>query len=412
MGKGMADAASSKNVVFHKNQIILREGQANQFAYMVKRGSVTLFRIVNNRRVILGGIKPGQFFGEGSLLAGAPFHANAEADDYTELIPFDAPLLHSLLVKCPNPVQRLVRHLMERVKTVELAITDQPTNNRVLGVCQILLLMHLAIEAQTPKKRGQPAPVELSNVDVHRTARNILLMSQLELELILERLAKLGFITMSDVKQSRFEKNIFGEYQKTGEQIRDRMISIVNPQGFLAAARNLATSDPDPNSPFTKELEYIDIHAFAEIVKATPEMVYRKIGNQEVPEELFFLCKTQALAWAGEMGENFFRKIKRKRLKLEELETVDDITMVDDSTLQEAFQQLGFHKLSILYSAAQPEAREKIMTNLSRKMAKVIHDEGARQVSDTEVADIEHELMGLVKNLKGQGKGHGKEPRP
>ncbi|MEG6551061.1 cyclic nucleotide-binding domain-containing protein [Desulfocurvibacter africanus] len=404
----MADATSSKNIIFHKNQIVLREGQSNPTAYMVKRGSVTIYRIVNNRRVVLGVIKPGQFFGEASLLTGEPFHANAEADDYTELIPFDAPLLHGLLLKSPVPLQRLLRHLLERVKVLEKAIQDQPTNNRVLGVCQVLHLLHLASEQGQPKKRGNADPVEFSSTDTHRAIRNILLISQLELELILERLAKLGLIAISDVKQSRYEKNIFGELQKTGEQVRDRMISLCNPQTFLSTARNLAVSDPDPNSPFTKELEYIDIHAFAQLVDASPEMLYRKIGNQEVPEELFFLCKTQAQAWAREMGENFFKKIKRKRLKLEELETVDDIVMVDDTTLQEAFPLLGFHKLGILYSAAQPETRDKILANLSRKMAKVIHDEGRdKKFSDTEVADVEHELMELIKQRKGQGPGKG-----
>jgi hypothetical protein len=41
-------------------------------------------------------------------------------------------------------------------------------------------------------------------------------------------------------------------------------------------------------------------------------------------------------------------------------------------------------------------------------MAKVIHDEGRdKKFSDTEVADVEHELMELIKQRKGQGPGKG-----
>ena len=74
---------------------------------------------------------------------------------------------------------------------------------------------------------------------------------------------------------------------------------------------------------------------------------------------------------------------------------------VDNATLKQAFQELGFHKLSILFSAADGEARGKILANLSRKIAAVVSEEARTvTVEDTALADLEAELFNVVRTIK------------
>jgi hypothetical protein len=134
-------------------------------------------------------------------------------------------------------------------------------------------------------------------------------------------------------------------------------------------------------------------------------MIYRKIGFREIPENLFFFHKPSALAYIERMGKDFFQRAKRPRLKVEDLETVDDIAAVDNATLQEVFSSLGFHKLAVLAAMAGEEAQEKIYKNLSKKIAKVVHDEAQNlgDMDEDEAAGVEQELVDRIKSLKGLG---------
>jgi flagellar motor switch protein FliG len=153
------------------------------------------------------------------------------------------------------------------------------------------------------------------------------------------------------------------------------------------------------------EQEFIDIYDFAALVNSTPEMIYKKIGAGEVPENLFFLHKKAAAEWVKEVGEEFFKKLKRKRVKIEEIQDVDDIVYLDNNSLQEAFSKIGYYKLGVLAAIAGGQAREKIFQNVSSNIAAIITQEmpSAGDVDEVDAAEIEGELIDLIKNLKQQG---------
>jgi flagellar motor switch protein FliG len=115
--------------------------------------------------------------------------------------------------------------------------------------------------------------------------------------------------------------------------------------------------------------------------------------------------KPTVQAWVGEVGTDFFKRVKRKRVKVEDLEVVDDIVYVDNATLQDAFSDLGFHKVAILASMAGDEARERIFGNLSKKMAGIVRDQSQNieNLDEMEAADAEDELISTIKRIKGLG---------
>ncbi|MDY7001866.1 MAG: cyclic nucleotide-binding domain-containing protein, partial [Thermodesulfobacteriota bacterium] len=73
--------SGTKYRTFHKGQSIFREGRKGSVAYMLKKGKVTLYRTLNNKKVVLGRIEPGQMFGEEGLLTGEGRIASAEAEE-------------------------------------------------------------------------------------------------------------------------------------------------------------------------------------------------------------------------------------------------------------------------------------------------------------------------------------------
>ena len=383
----------------NKGTVILREGQVSPSAFVLKKGSVVLFRTVNNRRVVLSQIKPGQMFGELSLLSGRPFEATAEAADYCELVVMDRDVLQGLLLKSPNPIQRIVRNLMDQVAHFHEAVRDQPCTDIFFSICQLLELMH-----KQPCASPEPGGGGVGYVAFVRAVKNVLCVSQLEVDHVLHRLQRLGIISMHAVKQVSYATDALGKVNKSKEIVRDKGIAIKDPQEFLSVARNLC-AEITRTPPFTDGMEFVDIHDFAAMAKTTPHMVYRKMAHQEVPENLFFLPRGAAEEWIGQVGEAFFQKVRRRKLNLDELETVEDVVHVDNPTLRQVVEAMGFHTLATLYAAADEDARGKLLGVLSKKMATIICDEAAdRDVDEAELSGAEDELFALVRKIKGAGK--------
>ena len=392
----------SKTQVFHKHQMLLREGQAVPMAFMVKRGKVAVFRSVNNRKVVVDEAGPGDFVGVHSVLTGQPYHANAEAADFVEALPLDGKVLNTLILQSPNPVQRMVRAMASRLSHLESVVKDHTTPNTLLAVCQILELAYTTAVAKAGPRNRNAEPVAMPVAEVSRAIRNVLLIPQAEIELILEGLASINQIELKEIKHSRYQKNIFGEMEKNGTRIQDRTISIVDPDNFLNVARNLAKEEEKTaKPPFTRELAFMDMPEFSEAVDSTYEILEKKLAGREIPLELLYVERSSVMDWARQKGDDFFKKVTRKRLNVGEMECVDDITMVDDPTLQDVFGRLGFRKLTLLYAAAGEEARQKMEANMSRKITTVVKEESAgMQVSEMEQAEVEHEMLDLIKALK------------
>lgn len=411
----MGDSTQEKTKSFNKGQMIFREGQLNPVAYMVKKGTVSIYRVVNNRKVIVGRMLPGQIFGESAVITGAPFHANAVADDFVDLLVIDQATLKTLLLKCPGPMQRIVRYLMDRISVLERAVHEQPAPNSFLSICQILELTHKATRPPAPAAKGGDSanvPVPFSYVDFCRNVRNVLLVSQLEIDEVLERLQRLGVMTISEIKSATYRKDVLGNMNVSSEYVQDKHLALKEPASFMTVARNLSMELPEKMPPCTSELDFIDMQGLAEMVKSTPEILYKKLAQHEIPQNLFFFPADAMREWAQVKGEDFFQRVKRKRLNIDELESVDDLVFVDNNTLRDVFQKIGFHKVLVLYAGAQEETRTKMLGCMSGKIAAMVKEESVdRAVDDMELADVEAEAIALVRDLKGDIKGAAKEER-
>lgn len=86
MGDARADYESR---TFAAGKVIFREGDAGREAYLVKRGRVTLSRLLEGTQTVLDTVGPGAVFGEMAVLGEGPRSATATAEEETELVVID-----------------------------------------------------------------------------------------------------------------------------------------------------------------------------------------------------------------------------------------------------------------------------------------------------------------------------------
>jgi CRP-like cAMP-binding protein len=391
-------SATDKTKIFRKGQIIFREGQESAEAYIVKQGLVTLYRVVHNKRVVIAEVGPGQTFGEMGALGMGKRATNAEASEYTEVLVLDDKLLRTMLLKSPRPVQLIAHYLMERVHQMSAQVTDQPAADPFQAVCRILALCQQAAD----QIKGEDA--EMDYADVSRSIRDILLISQVEIDAVVEKLARLKIIAVREVKGAYYRQDpISGGKVKSSDFVKQRFVRVPDVESFLTVARNVRQDMQRGEQSGTRDLEFVDLEHFAAEVDSSPEIIHRKIAYGEIPARFIFLHKTSAMALAQEMGPDFFKQAKRPRLKTEDLQRADDLVFVDNATLQEVFSQLGFRKVAVLTAMTVEETRRKILANLSKNIASIVRDEikTIGEPDPDEAADVEDELLARIKTIKG-----------
>lgn len=384
---------------FYKGQLIFKEGQIAHLAYLIKSGSVIIYKVINDKQVVLDNLKPGQIFGEMGVISGEPRTANAMASEYSEIIVIDKKTLDHTLQNSSLIIQSLTKSLIDRLKKTTQKIFDKPSDNVFsnvfMGICNILNIMYKTHHNMSPKEASlnPDHQLGLSYEELSTKIKEIIPISQLEIDSVIKKLQKFNLVEIN---------------RKSAANLGKQFVKVSNPDTFIKIAKGVCEELQLQGSitSSTQSQEFMDIHDFAKIVNTTPELIYKKIGAGEIPENLFFVHKDAASAWAKELGEEFFKKVKRQRVKIEDLEEINDIVYVDNATLQEAISKIGHYKLSILLKIANEEARDKILRNLSTNIANIVKEEMSfrEEVDEIEVADIEDEFINIIKALKGVSK--------
>lgn len=388
------DEADPAVRTFPKGTVIFREGQASDVAYVVKKGRVSIYRVVGNKRVRLGERGPGEMFGEMGVVTAEPRASTAEALEYVEALACDKRLIQTMLLKSPRPVQLLTGYLAERVQALAAQVTDRPSGDPFLAVCRIV---HLAWQAA-----GRGDKAELDYAEVSRTIKDIILLSQVEIDAIFERLKKLHLVSVTEVKGHFPRTNLLGKTKPGPSFVKDRRLRLPDPEKFLAVAKNLSRDAANAKAVGV-DLEFCDLADFSREAGGTPEVILKKIGYGEIPEKLFFFHKSAAREFIESMGQEYFKQARRPRLTAADLNHVDDIVSVDGATLEDILSTMGFHKVAVLAAMAGEAARAKIYKTLSKKIAGIVREEAAAMAAldEDEAAAVEQELLDRIKAAKG-----------
>ncbi|WP_027722821.1 cyclic nucleotide-binding domain-containing protein [Maridesulfovibrio zosterae] len=377
---------------FHKGKIIFSEGQESKVAYMIKSGTVDIFRKIDRNKTVLATLRRGDIFGEMALLTDQKRTASAEASSFCELVVLTEELMNKLLAASPGTIKKIVDLLAKRV----VATGGKSCSEESDSFIALSTILDLAYKeyAYTPKNKQAAIPNYSRGLSVKsftETVKSLAMFSTLEIESFLETVYKLRLIDMKNIKKS--DKGAFA----------DKYILINNISQFMTSLRSLYKQMKEIGASVDSRMSYMTFSDLAAKTGTTPELVYKKLIKEEMPETLVFFDREKAVEWSKDKDEKFFKKFKRPRKALEDLENVDDLIFIDNPSLKTVFEGYDFYKISVLFSAADKQNKEKIVRNVGRKMAKILLSESSRDRSatDPEVIECCDEIFDAVRKLKG-----------
>ena len=102
---------------FPPKKLVFKTGDPADFAYVIRSGTVEIFKIIDGKEVVLAEIKKGSIFGEMALITNDPRSASARTgNESTELYLIDQNRI-DLMMKKLDPIMRsLVLFLIHRLR--------------------------------------------------------------------------------------------------------------------------------------------------------------------------------------------------------------------------------------------------------------------------------------------------------
>lgn len=173
------DDTDSAVRTFPKGTVIFREGQVSDVAYVVKKGRISIYRVLGNKRVRLASAARARCLAKWAWLR--PNLAAARPR------PWNTPRPWSATNACSRPCCSKARARYNCLPAIWPSASRpwpgrSPTalGRPLLAVCRIL---HLSWQAVA---RGEKP--ELDYAEVSRTIKDIVLLSQVEIDAVFERL--------------------------------------------------------------------------------------------------------------------------------------------------------------------------------------------------------------------------------
>ncbi|NDV24475.1 Crp/Fnr family transcriptional regulator [Desulfovibrio sp. JC022] len=378
---------------YHKGKVIFHEGQESKIAYMIKSGSVDIFKVIDKKKTVMATLRRGDIFGEMSLLANQKRTASAEASSFCELVVLTEEMMKKLLQSSPETVRKMLELLAKRVAATDLKASGSEQNDSFLALATILDLAYREF-AYTPRDKQREIEnfkMGLSVKSYTETVKTLAVFSNLEIESFLETVFKLRLIDMKSVKKG--DKSAFVE----------RYISIKNFEQFMPSLRNLYKQMRELGANVDQRMSFMSFSDLAQRTGSTPDQIYKKVIKEEMPENLLFFNREKVMEWQKGKDPDFFKKFRRPRKALEDLESVEDIIFIDNPTLGKALEGFNYYKISVLYSAMDQQGRDKLKRNIGKKVAQILLREppADRDAHDSEVLECCDELLDIVRKLKG-----------
>lgn len=115
---------------YHVNAYVFREGEAGQYAFVLRTGKVRLFRTAGPREIVYDELIEGRLFGESALVERGPRACNAIATTGSECYAIDRRDYNHRLTKIDPSIARALRNLHIFVHKVPLHDAD---GRRIVG---------------------------------------------------------------------------------------------------------------------------------------------------------------------------------------------------------------------------------------------------------------------------------------
>lgn len=366
---------------FYSGDVLFTEGMPAHHLYVIKEGSVDIYMVREEKRVVVETLGPGQCFGVPAQLVNGRRSNNAAARSYCELYLVGYDTLEEELADTPKFTRGLLRSLVERLEVAhELIATRVNYQPDILVYAQLLQLLGMA-EVGRPKNevRGGAGPAALASpllTDVFTQARGLLGHSDLHIRNSIGKLMRLHLIRVDDENGN-------------GKRV------IFSPRDIVHQARRITEDQADTEKV---SYEYVSVDEFAAMVDVDRSLLLKKLAGSEFSEDIFTFRKSEVVRLLNDKGKKFFadRKIKTP----DQFTDVEDLVFADQKSLFDAVGRCDLYDLAKLLCSLDDEAlRQKLLACLARSKREEVQQDMASigAVDPMEVLQTGRALVAAVR---------------
>jgi len=266
-----------------KDQVIFKEGDPGSDAYLIRKGTVDIYKVMNNKKVLLERLQPGEIFGEMAILSGEPRSAHAMASEYVELVVINRNDLEVSIQKSLPIVQALSKLLIKRLRRTNDMIQEQPTTNIFRSFCNILFLHY---QSRPTEKENEDDIIASGLIysDMVKNVSEIISLSKVEVDAVVKYLTELQLVEIID--------------EKLAPKVIKKVLVIKDPETFMETTAEYAKEWNPETGTFLQDIEFAEIGEFARMISLKPKEVIVKIAKGKIPMDIVYVHKTSAIAWA------------------------------------------------------------------------------------------------------------------
>lgn len=127
MAGGQAAKKFIDRKVFYAGDKVFKEGDPGDRAYIIERGMVEIYKVVDGNEIILGTVNKGGLFGEMALIDNAPRMAAARAVQQTTLVIVTRDVFEMKLAKADPFVRGLINIFVKNIRRMAQEIAKYKT---------------------------------------------------------------------------------------------------------------------------------------------------------------------------------------------------------------------------------------------------------------------------------------------
>lgn len=361
---------------YFKGEVIFKEGAKDDFACIIKSGSVEIYAYNKDQRVTLATLKTGSVFGEMAAITGEPRTAYASAATYVEIIKVDKSSFDALLAKLNPLIKSIMNSLINRITTMTKNLTAHASGVDPVLAMSYLLELHGSIKAS---HNGQSADtVNLNIIEMSRHIRDVLGFDTAATRGVFEEMQKAGLLQMSG----------------RGD---DRALDI-DYKNLAANTKKLLDASGSSLVPSMQKIsETLESDQFAELVGLEEEKIIKKIKVGDFPWQIF---KGFDRAIAHDLLDTKGKKWFEEAMKRAELwELFEDLEFVDDDTIKKVVSKMESIPVAKMSQKIDEEQFARFETSfMPRKWKEVKEFSGALDpVPDEEMDELEKDFMATLK---------------
>lgn len=389
-------------------EVIYSEGFAGDpVIYVITEGRVEISTYCDDKKVVLGTLGKGDFFGEAALLGAEPRAQTAKALTFCQLTIVQVSMVEEELERASPLLRHLLRTTIRRAKKKDDLLATYTHADFLPGVVSYAHVLALMAGAESTDasdgwgRRGQSQEVAVTLPNVIKKCRAIAGHSRPHVMTMLRRMEKLNLVTLELGRTEQLSNNGRSSAQ---DGATARQVVKFDPARIVERAQQVA--DHDLDVAINSDLELIELADLETLIGVEKKIILNKLSHAEIAEDLFAFRKTKVLHYVEQKGINYFTK-RNARLG-GDVQSLEDLEYVDQRTLFEAVSATDNYDLAKMLSALSDQAVAdrllSVMTEARRKEVSWVMRREIK-VDPLEVDGIEQRFIESVRAIKASSGG-------